>query len=451
MEAVQEFLRETTEPKRLSKRMRRETGDASELTRMLIFGVIPYFKRLAFGADVSAAALDQALRAFELRARFLAAENPAQWHEATVPTLLGSAELRDIRSYAGDIVQGLMNRSLMSASLRQSQRTAIHFYFDIPALLGSHFVRHPFASLAEMLLKWSIPRYRAVDRRELYKPLDWQGVPRDAPTAVIIAGAVDRLGNAHAGISWNEISILFKLLSGWQLSPPSAAKAILREQIGTAICGQLVRVAGKLTSGSDFSHSLLAVAVSVLDFCRPCSPMAARRTFWETVSRRVAVGNSPFPDITGLSAVDFLRNDEISWSAGFNESISVRERRLTSELLLREFIGAKVEWSMNAGHLVPRFPSDPVDDTVAFGRALGLAIVNGVDLQSLRLNRAVAEFLHPRFRVTASDLAVVESQIGPATIVDVLGIFSGLDDILGRGGFEVVTDEEWLSLFGHSL
>ena len=448
-QTVQIFLSETTEPVRSAKRMRRDSGDAPELTRMLNDGVIPWFRRLGFGAEVALPAFDQALAAFELRARFLAAENPAQWHEATVPAVLSSAELVALGSLTIDIVQGQVNRSLMSASLRLSQRSALHFYFDIAALLGRHFLKLPVLPLATMLLRYSVPRFRAVDRREESRTLDWQGVPRDAPTTLFVARAVDQLGAFQVASTLEDIAAIIKLLIGWQLNPPTAAKALLGELMETSVCTNLSVVAGKLTSLPQFSHSIHTLAVSLLDFCRPHTPMAARRVYRDFVSQRFALGEPSYPDPAKVAAVDFLRNEATVWYAGFDASVSEMERRSISQRILREFTVARVTWAWSGVHLVPRFADQSGIDHLAFGRALGLAILHGANLELLRIHRAVVELLHPRFRVTASDLHVVESQIAPATTDDVLNISSGLDDILGHGGFEMFTDKEWLRLFGH--
>ena len=435
---------------RRTKRARRVFGDSPELMRLLRTEVIPILERLELGAFIAPATLDATLRKFEERARVLAARNFQEWQETTVPVLLASPEILEVTRLTSQLMARLVESPLTFASIRDSQGTAIHFYFDIAALLGQITLRPQIVPAALMLLRRSIPRYRAIDARERYAPLEWRGVPSDVATALLVAGAVERVADPNGVFLKEDFTLLLHLLSGWELSPASAAKVLLREQIETGLCPQLSGLVARLPVGPRFSQSILLVVVSLLDLCRPYMLMARRTQVREGILRRLIGDDAGIPDSRGVSAVDFLLNESTLWYAGFSPSTSVSRRYVIAEKALRDFIAARVTWSPKAGRLVvPRFLGGAGKDPVGFGRALGLAIVEGVNLHSLNLDIALIGFMHPSIRVSAPDLDEVRGLIAPTTVGEMRGILHGLQDILCCGGFEMFSASEWLALFGH--
>lgn len=86
-----------------------------------------------------------------------------------------------------------------------------------------------------------------------------------------------------------------------------------------------------------------------------------------------------------------------------------------------------------------------------FGRAMGLAILHGSDLEYLHLSPLIAKWLHPRARRTACRLADVAVAISPMTTSGLVLVAAGIEEVLGRDGLEMFTDAEWLDLFGLTL
>lgn len=218
VELVQDFLSETATPARRSKRMQRDTGNAPGLKRMLTDDVIPELMRLAFGADTGAERLYARLREFDEQTRLLAATHPRHWFEVTVPALLASHELGEVARLVGDIAKGSWHIPLTYVTLRNSQQAALHFYFDVAALLGRHFVPRHVVERSSLMLRPSIPRFRLVHRLEVYSRPPWEGVPPDAQTAVRAMGALVRLGETDATLTLTDTKTVYALLRGWPVS-----------------------------------------------------------------------------------------------------------------------------------------------------------------------------------------------------------------------------------------
>lgn len=451
LDSVTGFLSESAIPVRRSKRPRLvSSGEFPELLRLLRTSVLPQLEGLELGANIDSATLDASLRTFESRARVITARNFAEWQEATVPVLVASPEFAELTRLASEFVLRLVEYPLTFGRLRQSLRAVVHFYFDVSALVGRHMLNPAIIPIASLVVRRSIPRYRALDGRESCSAPAWEGVPRDAPTALLVAGAVERLADMSRVLLNEDITALLQLLSGWEESPPSAAKSFLSDQIATGLCAQLNGMIARMPGGSRFMQTMLWLSTSLLDFCRPYIPMVARRDFRDRIAQHVSGGFLRIPDSQGLSAVEFLLDDSTRWYAGFSESTSADERYIFAGRVLHEFVDARVTWTYKAGQQVPRFRGDAREDAVGFGRALALAILHGVSIRALNIHIAIVELLHPRFRHSATDLTQVSWRIAPATRREIIRIVHGLEDILCRGGFEMFSDSEWLALFGHA-
>jgi hypothetical protein len=160
----------------------------------------------------------------------------------------------------------------------------------------------------------------------------------------------------------------------------------------------------------------------------------------------LSVGAVPFPESAGVSAVAYLQDNQTMWYSRFPQAVSAGDQRAIVSQLMSEFVNSQVVWFPKDAFQIPQ-----VNAARAFGRVLGLAIVHGVVIDHLRLDRRVAELLHPRFRLASLGPSHASTDLSAMSTEDLLSVSAGLEETLGLGGFEAFTDSDWLAIFGHTV
>jgi hypothetical protein len=444
---VYEFLAASGVPLRRPKRFGRDHRDAPELLELLRVSVVPLLEPLSFGSIGTEQPLSGFKRSDD-RALVLVTSSFRHWREETAPVLLRDPLIEEIRNLFEHVFYTGRQRSLGYATLRARVQTAIHFYFDLAALLGHHFLNPQAIESGSSIVRNSEPGYRAVTRWEMYAGLSWQGVPTETSALLSVSVTIDRLADLAAEPVAQDLWVLFRLISGLYEQTPSSQLALIQDQITSSLCPNLDRFIDNLSrSWRPVTTTMVTLAASLVEGCQGRSPMAARRQTRRAIVRWVLRGEGVQPECRpGVPAHAFLSREDLTWSLGLPESQKAEAARL-----LAEFTFSRIQWMAKESFRVMTPKNSFPSDAKALGRALGLAILHEVDLSPLRIHPHVVEILHPTFRVSIPTISHLVSAVFPASAEFVLMVAIGIEDVLGFGGFEMFSDEEWMALFGHNL
>ena len=392
------------------------------------------------------------LGGFDLAALRAMAADPVAWRETIVPRMLESS-IPPLVDYVRKIIVSTLLAPLSYAPMRSFQQAAVHFYFDLSALLGIHLLSAEMLSLATLAIERSVPEYRMLTSRDGSAREAREGVPLDVAGIVAVSSAIDRLSKLSDFIKSSDLELVYSLLAGWTLSPESAAKELLGDQLLMSFCPTLLHQMTALQSTIPSSYKLRRLGVSLIDFCGPVTLRVDLMKSRDMLARWEA-GN-----VEGLrvpeDAISFLSDDSLPWSLGWNLSLPKVVRKTTTLTILNEFIEQRVDFidrskaGMKRVSMLPLFGS--LKNARAFGRGLGLAILNRVGFHDLKISQSFAALLHPRVRLNYPfGILGAQAAIAPTKIEFLLAVSRGLGDTLGPGGFEMFSTADWLALFGRS-
>ena len=402
--------------------------------------VVPALELLAFGSE-KVGDLAAVLRDFDAAATGLIAQHIKEWGSARVPEFFQSTELDTaLRRVYRLVLFQTQQRALAHGSLQQLSLMALQFLFDMSALFGPRLLSHDSLAAASLLVQNSRPRYRPVGRWETDTGPAWEGVPMSASAIVAVSSAAERLSQWTSETSKSDVGLLTQVLRGWHACGPSSTKFLLGDQFANSICPNLVEVVFKL-----FTNNHSQLAIGFVDLCGYYSTFASRRHARDMITNWLSRG-APAVDRHGnISATDFLKQRNVTWSMGLAVPHGQPDQFRVTRTLLFDFTTSNIDWVKTSRGRFIRFvdDEDPVELALAFGRALGLAILHGVGLQGLELNHHLAIYLHPRWRLVVGNLDQVQSVIAPTTIDDLLHISAGLGEVLGPGGFEMYSNDQW--------
>ena len=410
--------------------------------------VVPSLDLVAFGSE-KVDELAAVLRDFEAAVTDLIASRIKEWGSARVPEFFQSTELDvDLRRVYRLVLLQSQQRSLAHGSLQQLSLIALQFLFDLSALFGPRLLCQDSPAAASLLIQHYGPRYRSVGRWETDTGAAWEGVPVSASVIVAVSSAAERLSQRTSEISESDVGLLTQLLRGWHASRLSSTKALLGDQFANSICPNVVEALFKL-----FTNNHSELAVGLVDLCRFHSTPTSRRHARDMINNWNSRSAPAVDHHANMSASDFLRQHTVAWSMGLAVPPGQPDQFQVTRTLLLDFVRSKIDWMETSRGRLIRFvgDEDPVELAQAFGRALGLAIRHGVGLQGLKLNHNVVTYLHPRCRLFVGNLAQIQSVIAPTTIDDLLYISSGLGQVLGPGGFEVYSNDEWSSIMTSTI
>lgn len=449
-ESVDEFRARSSVPVRRSKRPRLVSGNAPELLEMLRVSVFHLLQLIAFGS-IGIAQPFSGFRLFDDRSLAFVTSSFAQWSHETAPALLSAPLLHDIRRCFEQIIHTGLHRSFAYVHLRVAIQTAIHFYFDLAALLGHHFLDPQAIEIGSSIVENSEPGYRAVTRWEMYAGLSWQGVPTETSALLSVSVTIDRLADLAAEPVSQDLWVLFKLMSGWYVQPRLSQVALIEHQITSSLCPNLAHFIDKVSRSLILVIAKTVVLVaSLVDACHASSSILARKRTRHAIVRWVTKGQGVQPELTAEApAYSCLAREDITWSLGLPESMTDEEKKGEAVRLLAEFTSSQIEWVPKGLFRVMRPKNDLHWVPKALGRALGLAILHEVDLSTLRIHPGLAGILYPSFRLLIPSVSDFESAAYPASAGFVLMASIGIQDVLGLGGFEMFSDREWMALFGH--
>ena len=160
---------------------------------------------------------------------------------------------------------------------------------------------------------------------------------------------------------------------------------------------------------------------------------------------------------------EFLRDDELSWGIGFASFIPTVSTRKIAEQIARNFLSDNrvLHAAPNGAH---RFVIDMESSDMSYislllaaGRAIGLSVRYGANLGFLQLDGNVVKLLNSRIRMTFSlmDANQVAADVGLGEKTDeflmsITIVSAGIDEALGPGGLELLSDVDWMSHFSTS-
>ena len=440
---MEEFISRYGKEKRRSKRSRKNSGVAPELLEALEKFVIPALELVAFGSE-NCGWVKMHLFGFDERCLEIVSADPSGWREVTAPTLLKSAPVAELSRLCHRISHAYIQRPLSYATQRHLMQTAVQFCSDLSAVLGSGFLDFSWLERSRIALHESQPLYRPVDSRDRQGELSWTGVPEDSSRAVALASAVTHVSFADR----KQLLLIYKLLAGWDHSPPTAAKWLMADLLWENVCYQLPWVLQKIAQ----KFPDVIFLSSLVDLCRPLLPMSELRKARDEIQRALKRPNEPGLTLTaGASGAEFFIDPDLPWSAGWSVSVPLHQRPALTCGLLTDFLTTRVEFADAIGGVSGKvWKIRNNSDATALGRAIGLSILNGVDLSPLSLNRSFVSFLHPLTRLGVMNLRAIQIEIEPSSTEQILAISSGIYSSLGPGGFEMFTLDEWMRIFGHS-
>lgn len=415
---------------------------AGEIIRHLKDEIIPILDELAFGIEPSRAVGTILAKADQWLLN-IATTNMTVWTTVTVPALVSSVAIDRLSVLYVMVIRIAMSRPVTYSSLLRSVYTSLYFYFDFSAILGVPFIHPQALEFCRNAMPDLARGYRTLTRWESPNSAMRQGVAGTVGDVLAVSVALE-LGT-RATMSEENILVLYSLFTGWSTSEESTAKSLLHEQILVGVCPRLTALVHRFAQTHAPSQTVVRVALALVDVCRDSISAVARariRTaLLEWTHRAVALERLP----GGAFAVPLLESKlPFAWAMGLGDE----DPPTTAKILLDEFIAERVWFvPVDAYHQTFVFDAGSSNSCHGFGRALGLAILHGVDLTFLRLPLPVVKLLHPRFRLTAGGVAAVAASIAPTSPGAVLLVAAGLEEVLGLGGPEIVTDSEWVALF----
>ena len=431
------FLSEQSERVR-GFRIEHDRPRVTALIHRLEDTLIPLLERLSLGLDTDPALVARQLAALDTAFLAAYADRPFErWH-SDAPALLASPAIHRVAYLYDHVARTAVERALTYSVHRASLAMAIHFYFDLAAGLAKHFAHPSFLLNAPPGLFGTEPGFRSIDQREAFNGLPWTGVPELASDLLLVSAALSNIVRPEVPLNEDDMQVLYMLVSGWELSAKSSAMSLIWDQLTTTVCPQLdsIRSRGEELHAFVLSRVLLAF----LDICNSTLSVEARRRLRDSLSIW------RYGRLRGASGDPSKSSSVLPWQLGVVQS---DQRTAFVATLLRKLMDAKVGF-VDTGSNTQAFIFVDNDETamLGFGRALGHAILHGVDLSFLRLHNSFVMMLHPRFRLQSGTVVrafPANSSISADTFCFVI---AGLEEILSMGGFELFRPEEWLRRFG---
>lgn len=417
----------------------------SDLPELMESALTALAGSLTAGSSVAIDALHANLSLVERRARTLAATDPIAWHATVAPQLLASPQLLRLGWRIRIVVGTIVERPLTLRPVREPLQAVVFFYFDFAALLGYHFLPLKMVHLGCLAVQSATPHYREVHRWEHVLSSESRGALTSSSTVVALSEAIESIAEPDCDLTSTDLSVMINVLLGWTMGPPSATKSLIHGQIITMICPRLPDVMERIASDARFREAGIMISTCLLDLCRAWISDHRSTDAHDLIDKYMREHVQPLLYPSDLSSDHIPPNRN---HASFSELPS---NNANAQNRLSDFISANVTWVVKAGFRVPQFVGDTMEESRRLGRALGFAIMQGVDLDSLRMPPYLVALLHPRFRHLVGDSASVRSKIAPMSSGELLMLHRGLDDGLGPGGFEMLRDEQWMKLFGVSF
>lgn len=144
---------------------------------------------------------------------------------------------------------------------------------------------------------------------------------------------------------------------------------------------------------------------------------------------------------------------------GLSARLNDDARRTVAQGMLNEFVDVHVKrgiaYDGSSFYLLRNNPeaNDIELLGVAFGRALGLALLHDADVSYAKLPLMAAKTLFHSERLLCTTIAEALEQIEkamPQLFEASLGIIGGLEETLGPGGPQLFSLTDWMNRFGHN-
>ena len=440
------FWREHGASEGRSKRRKKNRVDSDAVIEALSRDIVPILEQLGFGISLSPEIVDPAFSSFDALVVGLFAENPHSWREDAVKAILESSVLSRMTRIYRHIIRGGIQRSLTYLGLRRSLTAAIHFYFDFAAMVGTHFLSPGLMGATAFAIGRTEPGYRPSTQWELSVNPSDEGVPESPEAVLNVSAALDLLAESPGEIPRPDLLTVYTFMAGWTRSQESASKSLFQDQMLSTICPRLSEIVRQLALTIQRTEPVVRLTVAFLEECRPVLPAPVLKNVRSLLAQwgQKSVNSVSLP---AQASVGMLMEDNsrMAWDVGLTgpnpHTRALRLLRLFMTGRVRLFDISPLQATFTFANGSPALPR-------GFGRAVGLAILHGVDLSFLRLAPVIAKLLHPRFRQTVRNLPSVVKAISPSTPAALVNVMSGIEEVLGRGGFEIYSGAEWLAIFG---
>ena len=458
MEMTNSFLGHFVSEQPDNKRARLVHKTSDRLVRGLERFVTPTIGAIVAGIFSESSEIAPRFADFIALARTSAAADLTVWYNETVPALKNTDSFGWLETLIPMLIRISAASSWLGAEQHDLHVSALYFFFDFVALLGSHNVSPGELSIARIVMETQPPDQRGHYLREFRYSRALLGIPNTRDRLLELSEAIERFSKHSDPNSSRAVLALF---SYWDGSRYSAVESIIWNQIAVSVCPSLARALRALHEALVNRAATIKLGVTLIDFCADVAPAATLLVAQAAVSSVLYGQNVRFGIPQGAVPSVFFR-DSLPWGAPMGVEMEPWLRQGLVSGLVEEFFtyhGVLVPITndeYNRFRLADEFEIGAMMNFRATGRAIGIAIRCSVPLIYLRLEPRLVGFLHPRMRFNI-DMSVFESLVhrfnittGTATdLVDSVHFVSaGIAEALGPGGFERILDGEWAEIFG---
>lgn len=443
VEIVESFLHGHTPP---------SLGPVSPLVegeRILREHVLPALELLSFGASVPLESLLTSLALFDAWALGEAARDWRRWRVFTASTL--RANLGGAVSYFLTLLMiKWPHVSMRAIETNRAIGAVIRFYFDFAALTGSHtFSEEYLSSLSNSIKDFPVmyrPKHR-LDAQSAFRPI--AEVPSESGAVLELSDDIELLSQPFSGSADAPLSRIVSVISQWH---PSSAQALLAEQIRTSLCPDLSFAFAAPSADPIDPWRQIKMGVTLIDFCSGYVPQSHLSMARRGLATKLHPGQDGMTvKVAGLIAA--LSASHQPWALGLSRDMSSQHCSAVSRAVLHlvlidvAVVVPAVDSRFNRIH----FKDNRLVSGRVVGRAIGLVLMHGAELEEWRFDPQLARLLHARQRHLLSDLAQITRAIGADdsdSMAQFLEVLVGVDDVLNPGGHDMFTAAEWMSRFG---
>ena len=400
---------------------------AREILEFLRNSILIDLNLLSLGLNTARTDFTDSLGVLDSWMLRITARDWQRWETEGVPRVVASAEWQSLRDVYERVLRTSITSSWVHAAHRDGLNAAIGFYFDFLAFMGRHMVSRSVVRHMREVVAHTKPVHRLPDFREQEAPGS-AGVPTSAQGLVGLSQCIEGLTRG----SESKTERLRFALKGWKDRSVSAAQAMIGQQIRGSLCPVLPRVV------SNFRDQLnrmdhVTLGVTLIDMCRSHLALAQLRDARQTLARLAYTGDSSV--VREGRDLDFLYNDALPWGLGMSAPNA-------SPAELREIV-----MNVMDDFLASRIPLSSERAARAFGRAIGLAVLQEVDISHIPIRASMVRLLHPRVRMELESFAELRALLGDFPLACFAALATGVNEVLTPGGQWMFSNDEWTALF----
>jgi hypothetical protein len=376
------------------KRPRSEESDSSKFLTAMRISIIPELDKLSAGRSVDRDRLYAAMRHLGEQAVQMAAINWSKWRNETCREITADRTFGRLKEITKGLVWYFLRRLLDEADWPGQE--AIGFLFDISALVGETFFLGSVTS-ATWGFHWWVPKFRQPDNGYAAQPsVEPIGFPKNARGAIQSSSMLERFSSG--AIYQEDFASMESFLKGWLDSRRSESmETMIQDQVRRDLCPVLYSAFVEDSRVKWKSITAFKIATSLISVCRMFTKPRDLELLVDAMGRVYGA-----PMLASIVSPAFLADPNNSCEAGFHARTSTEERKdLISEMI--DYFNSTLQFieTDDSGRRVPVLPDQPTG--LSFGRTIGLAVRERVDLRVLRLSPDFVYMLHPKFRSATSN------------------------------------------------